>query len=140
MSGKWDVIIVGAGTTGMPAALFAAQRGAKVLVVDAADAVGGALHLSSGSMSAAGSSLQKAKGIDDSSETHFNECVKINHGTSDDAKLKLWLENSAETLEWLLSLGLEYPDNQPVVAAGHEPYDIARILHATLRTTYLDCF
>jgi len=127
MSGKWDVIIVGAGTTGMPAALFAAQRGAKVLVVDVADAVGGALHLASGSMSAAGSSLQKAKGIDDSPEKHFNESMKINHGTGDFDKLKLWQENSAETLEWLLSLGLEYPNDQPEKGHGHEPYDTPRI-------------
>ncbi len=127
MSSKWDIVIVGAGTTGMPAAIKASERGARVLVVDAADKVGGTLHLSSGSLSAAGSSLQKAKGIDDTPEKHFNESIRINHGTGEFDKLKLWQENSAGTLEWLLSIGMEYPDNQPVAAAGHEPYDTARI-------------
>jgi len=127
MSGTWDIVIVGAGTTGMPAAIKASERGAKVLVIDAADKVGGTLHLSSGSLSAAGSSLQKAKGIDDTPEKHFQESIRINHGTGEFDKLKLWQENSAGTLEWLLSIGMEYPDNQPVAAAGHEPYDTARI-------------
>ena len=34
MAEPWDVIIVGAGTAGMPAAIFAAQRGARVLVLE----------------------------------------------------------------------------------------------------------
>ena len=56
---NWDVIIVGAGTAGIPAAIFAGQRGAKVLLVDAADKIGGTLHLTTGQMSAAGTLLQK---------------------------------------------------------------------------------
>lgn len=127
MSNVWDIVIVGAGTTGIPAAIKASERGAKVLVVDVADEVGGTLHLSSGSMSAAGSSLQQAKGIEDSPEQHFKESIRINHGTGEFDKLKLWQENSADTLEWLLSIGMQYPDNQPTAVAGHEPYDVARI-------------
>ena len=127
MGNKCDVLIVGAGTTGIPAAIFATNRGANVILIDSAEKVGGTLHLSSGSLSAAGSSLQNKKGIKDTPENHLDESININHGTGDMAKLKLWQENSADTLEWLLSIGLEYPENQPVAAAGHEPYKIARI-------------
>ena len=43
MSNQWDIVIVGAGTTGIPAAIKASERGAKVMVVDVADKVGGTI-------------------------------------------------------------------------------------------------
>ena len=59
MSTTWDVIIVGAGSAGIPAAIFAGQRGARVLLVEADNRIGGTLHWSSGQISAAGSRVQK---------------------------------------------------------------------------------
>lgn len=127
MSNQWDVVIVGAGTSGMPAAIKLSERGAKVLVVDVADEVGGTLHLSAGSFSGAGTKLQKSQGIEDTPDKHFAECNHINHGTGDADKMRLWHDNAAETLDWLMDIGLEYPEGQPVAAAGHEPYETARI-------------
>ena len=57
------MIVVGAGTTGLPAATLAAKRGGRVLLVEAADKIGGSLHVSFGQMSAAGTRLQAEKGI-----------------------------------------------------------------------------
>ncbi|MEQ8734838.1 MAG: FAD-dependent oxidoreductase [Rhodospirillaceae bacterium] len=127
MADPWDIVIVGAGTTGIPAAIKASERGAKVLVVDVADKVGGTLHMSSGSMSAAGSKLQKSKGIDDSPQKHFDESIDINHGTGEYDKMRLWQDNSGETLDWLMSIGLEFPESNPVIGQGHEPYKTARL-------------
>ena len=45
---RYDLLIIGAGTAGMPAAIFAAQRGLSVLAIDAAPTIGGTLMLSSG--------------------------------------------------------------------------------------------
>ena len=90
MENKCDVLIVGAGTTGIPAAIFASERGANVTLIDSAEKVGGTLHLSSGSLSAAGSSLQNKKGIEDNPKKHLDESTYINHGTGDIEKLKLW--------------------------------------------------
>lgn len=63
----WDLIVVGAGTAGLPAAIFASRRGARVLLIDPADEVGGTLHRASGQISAAGCRFQAAQGIVDSS-------------------------------------------------------------------------
>ena len=57
MSEDWDVIIIGAGSAGIPAAIFAANRGATVLQIEADDKIGGTLMLSSGQISAAGTIL-----------------------------------------------------------------------------------
>lgn len=62
---RYDYVIIGAGTGGLPAAIYASRRGAKVLLLDAAQDVGGTLHLANGQVSAGGTILQKAKGIVD---------------------------------------------------------------------------
>ena len=41
MSENYDVIIIGAGSTGMPAGIFAAERGARVLQIEADKRIGG---------------------------------------------------------------------------------------------------
>ena len=50
----WDLIVVGAGTAGMPCAIAASEAGAKVVVVEKDTEVGGTLFISAGQMSAAG--------------------------------------------------------------------------------------
>ena len=63
---EWDTIIVGAGTAGIPAAIFAAERGLKVLVIEKASVIGGTLFVSTGQISGAGTVFQERKGIKDS--------------------------------------------------------------------------
>jgi fumarate reductase flavoprotein subunit len=46
----YDLIIVGAGTAGIPCAVAAAKNGAKVLLLDKADDIGGSLHTSGGQL------------------------------------------------------------------------------------------
>jgi fumarate reductase flavoprotein subunit len=64
-SNQYDLIIIGAGTAGIPCAIAASKKGAKVLLLDKADDVGGTLHTSGGHMSAAGTKRQAEKGIID---------------------------------------------------------------------------
>ena len=73
----YDILIVGAGTAGMACAITAAQNGAKVGVIEKADHIGGAMHWSGGHMSGAGNRHQKAKGIEDSVEKHYQDIVRI---------------------------------------------------------------
>ena len=76
----WDVIVVGAGTAGIPTAIFAGQRGARVLLVEADSRIGGTLHWSTGQMTAAGTKLQKRLGIEDHPDWHFDDCMRISRG------------------------------------------------------------
>ncbi len=124
---KWDLIIVGAGTAGLPAALFAAHRGARVLVLEKGAQLGGTLWFSGGQMSAAGTRLQKAKGIADSPSEHFADIMRISRGTANADVVRLAVENAAGTLDWLESAGLEFGSGFPVPGTGHEPYSQARV-------------
>ena len=65
----WDVIVVGAGTAGMPLAIFAAKRGARVLVLEQAATVGGTLPVSAGQVSAAGTRPDPAVSVPSASVT-----------------------------------------------------------------------
>ncbi|WP_091737555.1 FAD-dependent oxidoreductase [Phenylobacterium immobile] len=123
---RYDVFVVGAGTSGMPAAGFAAERGLKVCVVEADNRIGGTLHLSSGQMSAAGTRLQAEKGIEDTPQAHFDDIMRISRGTAEPTVVGLAVSNAADTIHWLLDLGFEMEPGMPVIMYGHEPYSTAR--------------
>lgn len=127
MKQQWDVIIVGAGTAGLMAAIFASRRGGKVLLLEAADDIGGTLHVSAGNMSAAGTALQAEKGIADSPKDHFDDVMRICRGTADSALVHLAVDGAAATFDWLVQGGLK-PDPQcPAYGNGaHENYRIQR--------------
>ena len=60
--------------------MFASRRGARVLLLDAAEDVGGTMHLAFGQISAAGSHAQAAKGIKDSPDAHFSDVMRLSNG------------------------------------------------------------
>ena len=108
----FDTIVIGAGTAGMPLANQAAARG-KVLVIDRADRLGGTLHLSGGMMSAGGTRLQKSKGIEDSPQHLYDDTMKMGHGKANPEILRLYVDNAAQTIDWLEDNGLVFPPEQP---------------------------
>jgi fumarate reductase flavoprotein subunit len=123
---RFDILVVGAGAAGLPAAIFASRAGARVLVAEAADRIGGTFHLSSGQMSAAGTRIQAAKSIHDTSQLHYDDVMRISRSTADPGIVRLAVENAADTLHWLLDNGFEPLPEHPVIHYGHEPYQIPR--------------
>jgi fumarate reductase flavoprotein subunit len=120
--GRYDVIVVGAGSAGLPTAYFAARRGARVLLLDADRQIGGTMQISSGQMSAAGTALQKSKGIADSAEEHFADILRISRGTVNAALVRLAVTHAGATFDWLMENGLDVLPEHPVLGQAHEPY------------------
>ncbi len=118
----YDLIVVGGGAAGMPAAIFAADRGARVLILEAAEAIGGSLWVSTGQMSAAGTRLQAAKGIADTPDAHYDDVMRISHGTANPGLVRLAVDNAAATFDWLCDLGLPIEPHHPITGWGHEHY------------------
>lgn len=125
-SSEWDLIIVGGGTAGMPAALFASDRGARVLLIDKAPQLGGTMDRSSGQVAAAGTVWQKEQGIEDSADAHYEDVMRINRNTSDPLLTRLLVDNAADTLNWFAARGYKVMDNHPVMGGGHEPFTTRR--------------
>lgn len=128
MAGQgFDLVIAGAGTAGLACAIAAARRGARVAVVEKTGEVGGTLHLSAGSMSAAATRLQRAQGIADTPEAHAADVLRIGRGVADQALVRLATREAGSTVDWLESLGFEFDPSSPVVYHGYEPYGAPRV-------------
>lgn len=108
----FDVIVIGGGTAGMPLAIEAAKRG-KVLVIESSDRVGGTLFQSGGLMSAAGSNLQKRRGVVDTPDMFYEESMAMSHGKANAEINRLYIDHSALTVNWLEANGLKFGDDQP---------------------------
>ena len=123
-SGKsYDVIIMGAGSTGMPAAIFAAERGATVLLVDKSGDIGGGIKYSGGQLAAAGTRLQKRKGIEDSPDAFYADIMRLSYGKADPVLTRLYVDHAAELVDWLEDHG------HTVQAQSSHPRRRTRVLH-----------
>jgi fumarate reductase flavoprotein subunit len=124
-----DIVVIGGGTAGLPLAIAAAERGLRVTVVEAAGAVGGTLFLSGGMMAAAGTAVQRQKGIEDTPARHYADVMKLSGGTADPAILRLAVREAGPSVDWLLRAGLEVPNRFPIAGPPyHDPYSIPRYI------------
>lgn len=115
----FDVIVIGAGTAGMPLAMWAATRG-KVLVIEKAPDIGGTLFLSGGMMSAAGTRLQQRNGIKDTPDMHYEDTMTMCHGKANADVLRLLVDNAADTINWLEDIGMPWGPGQPSLGVHAE--------------------
>src|SRR2546421_2294402 len=77
-----DVVVVGAGASGLPAAIMARDRGASVIVIDANHDIGGHAMLSGGRVPlGGGTNLQKKYGVTDSADQVYLD--HTNHRNSE---------------------------------------------------------
>ncbi len=104
----YDVIVIGGGGAGMSAAIEAARTGARTLLVESDRKLGGSTALSGGVFYAAGTSLQRACGIEDSPDAQFRYYMNVNQHKLEAGVVHRLCEYSASTFEWLVALGVEF--------------------------------
>jgi len=128
-----DVVVIGSGATGLPAALAARQRGASVIVAEANFDVGGHGILSSGNVAlGGGTSRQKKYGIADSPDLLYSDLtdwsvVEPNgfpdYRYNDREIIRAFADNAAPTYEFLVAHGVTFvekaPDNAGAGATGN---------------------
>lgn len=109
-----DVVVVGAGGTGLAAAASAHENGAEVIVLEKLPMTGGSTALSGGSISAPGSRFQKELGIEDSKESWL-ELWKERQGSKDGDKypdydkVDKFIDETVVTTHWMTDyIGLEF--------------------------------
>lgn len=121
-----DIAIVGAGTAGIPAAIEAVQAGARVVLIEQSDRVGGTLHISAAQMSGAGTRLQRERGITDTPQAHLDDAIRISRGTCDAALVAKATELGGSTIDWLMDLGFDMDPVCPAILHFHEAYRTQR--------------
>ncbi len=126
---KWDVetdvVVVGTGS-GLAVAIEAAEAGAKVLVIDKADHVGGFYICAGGSCTMGGTHVQKRDGVQDDLEAWYDAEMEASDHRGRPELVRLYVEKAADTILWLEQLGIKWaPISQGVlpgpIKRGHSP-------------------
>jgi fumarate reductase flavoprotein subunit len=102
-----DVVVVGSGVSGLAAALEAAQGGVRVIVFEKQPSLGGTSNFFEG-MFAVGSAMQKEKYIAYSSDQAFKNFMEYNHWRVNARLVRSLINRSADTIDWLKTLGVEF--------------------------------
>jgi fumarate reductase flavoprotein subunit len=105
----YDVVVIGAGGAGLAAAVSAAEAGASVLVIEAADKPGGSTALAGGSFMAAGTPVQAAVGYPgDTADAFFDYYLTFNRWDVEPAIARRFCDAALPTFEWLAGLGVRF--------------------------------
>lgn len=110
---QWDetyeIIVVGAGGAGMAAAVKAAQKGAKhVVVLEKLNFPGGNTLISQGFINAADPVRQPKQGIKDSWQHHAEQTLEAGDFRGQKDRVDVLCRNAYPTIEWLESLGMQF--------------------------------
>ena len=106
-----DIAVVGAGGAGLAAAIEAASYGRRVILLEKNERIGGTTGLSVGSITAACTDIQRAKGIADTLDSHFEDLSLFAHDLLPKDNLELrrvQVEHAPETIAWLESMGIVF--------------------------------
>lgn len=102
-----DVVVVGAGSSGLSAAVSAAQKGAKVIVLEKMPIAGGSSNYAEG-LFAIGTKQLRDDAQDISKSEFYKEIMDYGHYTTNAALLKQFVDESDVTIRWLESLGVGF--------------------------------
>lgn len=102
-----DVVVVGGGASGLAAAITAAEKGAKVIVLEKANTTGGCANMAMGLLGVE-SKLQKDRLVDVTRESAFTKFMDYTHWRANAELVKKYIELSGGTIGWLQDMGVDF--------------------------------
>lgn len=111
-----DVLVIGAGGAGLAAAIEAAGAGARVVLLEKNAAPGGSTAWSIGSVSASQTPHQRAQGIEDTPQAHWEDMPGFAGdlaGRDNDALRRVLCDAMPDTFQWLLDSGIRFMGPMP---------------------------
>jgi fumarate reductase flavoprotein subunit len=137
-----SLAVVGGGMAGFAAALQAAQAGHDVILLEKLDETGGSSAMSGGCLAFAGTDLQRAAGIEDSSDLLFQDLREVGKLENDETLVRAYTDHQLDTYEWMKQAGvafsnvIETSSGQSVPRVHNvDPADAVRALAASARAT-----
>lgn len=130
-----DVVIAGAGASGLPAAIMARDNGASVIVIDENHDIGGHGMLSGGRVPlGGGTSLQKKYGIEDSADQVYLDHTTPLHNEfkyADRDLIRVWADENVPTFDFLVENGVKFIDRAPVQELSKVPRLVVAQVYST---------
>lgn len=112
-----DVVVIGSGASGMPAAIRARDQNVSVLVIEENFDIGGHGIISQGSIALGGGTpIQKKYGIEDSADQIYLENTRPDHTHTryaDRKVVRAFADHNVEVFEFLVENGVKFADVQP---------------------------
>ena len=111
---RWDidteVVVVGAGNAGLPAAIEAHNAGARVLLLEGNKYMGGLMRASGGFMFFCDTHIQKRLGVEDHLAWGIEDELVMSDFRAVPELVRTYVTGGAETCLWLEGLGLTWAD------------------------------
>jgi fumarate reductase flavoprotein subunit len=105
----FDIIIVGAGISGLTAAVTATEAGLKTALVEKTATIGGSSAMSGGFFAFSGTEEQRQAGIEDSAEQFLKDMLDVGGHVNDESLLHAYLAHQEELYTWLKAKGVTFP-------------------------------
>jgi succinate dehydrogenase/fumarate reductase flavoprotein subunit len=112
----FDVVVVGGGGAGLAAAIEAASAGAQVVLLEKNPQLGGSTAWSIGSITSSGTPHQRARGIADAPEAHWEDMPGFAGplaGRDNDELRRILCDEIPATFQWLLDAGVRFMGPMP---------------------------
>jgi flavocytochrome c len=121
-----DVVIVGAGISGLSAAWEMAHRGIDVVVIEMSPHYGGAALMSEGRICIIGTPEQELAGVHDSPQTAFEDFMRFGRDENGSGPNEGWVryyvnESRREIYDWLTSLGERFEKDVVLMPGNRVP-------------------
>jgi succinate dehydrogenase/fumarate reductase flavoprotein subunit len=122
-----DVIVVGSGTAGAPAAIDACDNGADVLIVEKQDWLGGCLRRCGGGIWGVDTVVQRALGItDDNADMSYQYLLACADRYADPDLIRVFSDNCGPNVDWIIEdLGGQPVDEWDFVDPEQGGYEIS---------------
>jgi fumarate reductase flavoprotein subunit len=103
----YDIAVIGAGASGLAAALTAAERGARVVLLEKTKHTGGSSSFAEG-MFAVESEMQRPGYVNYTRDEAFKEMMDYSHWRANPRLVRVFVDESAGTIAWLQKQGVEF--------------------------------
>jgi fumarate reductase flavoprotein subunit len=118
-----NVAVVGAGGSGLAAAIAAAEKGAKTVVLEIRHGTGGDTALAGGLFAAESPPLKRLKN-DSSADELIRDALHYAHWKTDPRIVRTFIRRSGDTIGWLEAMGVKFFE-----IAEYFPAQGPRIMH-----------
>lgn len=99
----YDVAVVGAGASGLSAALTALQNGKSVVLLEKTGFAGGASAMAGAGTVATGSEMEKESGMNDTPKALKEDMLENGHHKNDEGTLDIFVNTVGAAVDWLVS-------------------------------------